>query len=273
MAATQPTNPLVRIAELDTTLPGAGTPNKIIPVTSLLQQGYDKENKMFAQNINYIFDNIAQWVKYSQDRLNEVDNTIAQLEQKHNQDIATLESQIEKERVSVGEIIEITGDNTNPSILKGYGTWESFGAGRVIVGAGTYTDDRGESKTWGDGTQQGEYNHVQTVEELATHKHNTDEKEVSHSHNYSITSSFAGAQGGSGADLPYSKDIPAIGTSTAGVTGGLEGPAISISLTNTSAATSVHTHTHTVEVLNNGESLPMNNIQPSLAVYRWKRTA
>lgn len=169
--ATEPTNKLVRIAELDTTLPIAGGPNKIEPESLILSSGYDNDTAVFAQDLNYAFDNLAQWISYSQERLDEVDTTITNLEIKHNQDIATLEAQIEKERVSVGEIIEITGDSTNPSVLKGYGTWESFGEGQVLVGAGVHTDSRGESKTWADTQEEGEYRHVQTEAELAPHTH------------------------------------------------------------------------------------------------------
>ncbi|CAM0107373.1 tail fiber protein [Vibrio phage 5P1c] len=261
MAATQPTNPLVRIAELDTTLPGAGTPNKIVPVNSLLQQGYDKENKMFAQNINYIFDNIAQWVKYSQDRLSEMDVTIAELE-----------TQVERERVSIGEIIEITGDATNPSILKGYGTWESFGAGQVLVGTGTHIDDRVESKTWVDGESEGEYRHLQTIEEVATHTHTATTSSDTHSHPFSGTTSS------------NTHDHDMRGYATEGTNTGNQGGTGSYVTTDVgtesdthshtfSGTTSDDTHSHTVTVESSGGSTPMNNTQPSLAVYRWKRTA
>ncbi|CAH9012995.1 putative tail fiber protein [Vibrio phage 277E43-1] len=256
MAATQPTNPLVRIAELDTTLPGAGTPNKIVPVSSLLQQGYDKENKMFAQNINYVFDNIAQWVKFSQDRLNEVDTKIITLEGEVDdnnteinslkQEVISLEEQIEKERVSVGEIIEITGDSTNPSILKGYGIWESFGAGQVLVGVGTHTDDRSEGKTWADKDSEGEYRHEQTIDELVTHSHPASVSDDTHNHKTNRSN--------------YQDDNA--GPLAIGSDGYIE-----------AQDTSFYTHTHEVTIGNRGNSAPMNNIQPSLAVYRWKRTA
>lgn len=49
--------------------------------------------------------------------------------------------------------------------------WEVYGAGRVIVGAGTSTDARSESKTFVAGNSGGEYRHVQTEAELASHRH------------------------------------------------------------------------------------------------------
>lgn len=228
----RPSNPLIRIAEQDTTLPVAGGTNKIEPVNLLKTVGFDKGNKAFAQNTNYIFDNLADWIAYSQERL---DN---------------LETQIEKERVSVGEIIEITGDSTNPSILKGYGTWESFGSGQVLVGTGSHTDDRSESKTWTDGQEEGEYRHVQSESELARHEHEVSVtiQDNTHSHGmrgYANEGANTGNQGGTG------------------------------SYVSTSAGTDSDTHTHTAIVKESlkGNSTPMNNIQPSLAVYRWKRTA
>ena len=49
--------------------------------------------------------------------------------------------------------------------------WVVYGAGRTIVGAGTNTDTRSESKTFVTGDSGGEYRHVQTEAELASHRH------------------------------------------------------------------------------------------------------
>lgn len=251
----EPINKLVRIAENDVPLPIAGGDNKIEPSLNLLTVGFDKGNKAFAENLNYIFDNLAQWINYSQERIDD------------------LTAQVEKERVSVGEIIEITGDSTNPSVLKGYGTWESFGEGQVLVGVGEHTDDRSESKTWVDGDSEGEYQHVQTETELAEHTHTNTVSEDTHNHVYSRTSSFSGDYGGSGSDLPYTRTVQTDGTSAPGITGGNEGVGVSIQITNTATTMANVVHDHTVTIADTGDSSPMNNIQPSLAVYRWKRTA
>lgn len=249
---TQPSNPIIRIAEQDTTLPVAGGTNKIEPVNLLKTVGFDKGNKFFAQNMNYIFDNLADWIAYSQER---IDN----IEIKHDQDIATLEAQIEKERVSVGEIIEITGDSTNPSILKGYGTWESFGAGQVLVGVGSHTDDRSESKTWTDGQEEGEYRHVQTESEMAQHSH---------------PDNISASMGNSG---DHEHPLP-LGNNR-DTSSPLNKPSYSNDNNNaqnyTIATSGGHVHPITVSggVQDRGSSTPMNNTQPTLAVYRWKRTA
>ena len=253
--ATEPTNKLIRIAELDTTLPIAGGPNKIEPESRILSTGYDDDNAVFAQDLNYTFDNLGQWVQYLVDSVGE------------------LKDQIIKERVSVGEIIEITGDSTNPSVLKGYGTWESFGQGQVLVGAGSHTDDRSESKSWIDGQTEGEYRHVQTESELATHDHAGRTDNDTHFHDYSKTDNFSGKAEGSSSDLPYTETIPDNGDSSYGVTGGVDGSCISIKISNTTDTTSSDEHNHPFTTNNTGSSSPMNNLQPSLAVYRWKRTA
>jgi len=51
------------------------------------------------------------------------------------------------------------------------GTWESYGEGRTLVGAGTGTDSNSESKTFAAGEQGGEYNHNLTANEMPSHTH------------------------------------------------------------------------------------------------------
>ena len=234
MPISKPLNDIIRIAENSENLPSTGKANKQIPSNTLRTTGYDDDQFMSAEEINYIFDNIGQWGQYFETRIDE------------------LILQIEKERVSIGEIIEITGDNTNPSILKGYGTWESFGEGQVLVGVGVHTDDRGESKTWVDGDSEGEYSHVQVVDELAEHTHNvTTDPVPDHTHVQRVT------QGN---------------TNQAGSTiGGTTAAANYVTSTGSTEAAGGHTPTNNCD--NTGSSNPMNNTQPTLAVYRWKRTA
>lgn len=256
----QPSNPIIRIAAQDTTLPVAGGTNKIEPVDLLKTVGFDKGNKAFAQNMNYIFDNLADWIAYSQERL---DN---------------LESQVEKERVSVGEIIEITGDGTNPSVLKGYGVWERFGEGQVLVGVGGHTDDRSESKTWIDGQSEGEYNHVQTVAEMATHTPSVTLGDYSHTHDrgtMEIEGTLGNTTGGQSTNNPTGAFYSTPSGSAKGNytnNDNINGTAFRAS-DNWTGDTSQDTHNHPVSVDSVGSSSPTNNIQPTIAVYRWKRTA
>jgi hypothetical protein len=174
-----------------------------------------------------------------------------------NKKIDELTLQLEKERVSIGEIIEITGISTNPATLKGYGTWQSFGAGLVTVGVGSHTDDRGEVKAWSDEQTEGEFRHVQSESELAVH---------GHTNNISVTISDAG-------EHEHDLDHETSGNGAGGYIAGSEGN-FSDNTTPTSTEPD-HTHNATVNggVENSGSSTPMNNIQPSIAVYRWKRVA
>lgn len=48
----------------DTTLPTAGTDNKIEPPTAIKNTGWDQSQKPAAQHINYLFDLINDWLVY-----------------------------------------------------------------------------------------------------------------------------------------------------------------------------------------------------------------
>ena len=62
----------------------------------------------------------------------------------------------------IGSIYMSTA-STNPSQLFG-GTWEAFGQGRSLIGAGSYTDKDSVTKTFTGGTTGGSYN-------IGTHTH------------------------------------------------------------------------------------------------------
>lgn len=228
----KPTNEIIRIAEDTVNLPSTGKVNKQVPSYDLRTVGYDKNKRIFAEELNYTLDNIGAWCQWFETRVDE------------------LQSQIEKERVSVGELIEITGDATNPSVLKGYGTWEYFGEGLTTVGVGLHTDDRSETKVWEDGDTEGEYQHLITEAESPSHSHSfsgttsTD----THSHGVSMSSSEADGnfiQNSGGGGVDYS------------------------TFTNQDS----HNHTYSGNTSVTGGDEVMNNTQPSVAVYRWKRVS
>lgn len=232
MPTQKPDNEIIRIAESTVNLPSTGKVNKQVPSYGLRTVGYDKNYRIFAEELNYTLDNIGQWCQYFEDRVDE------------------LQAQIEKERVSIGELIEITGDSTNPSILKGYGTWEYFGEGLTTIGVGTHTDDRSEELIFTDGQILGEYKHEQTVSEMAQHKHNVTVvvENDTHSHDmrgYSVEGTNTGNQGGTGAFV----------------------------ITSQGTEEDTHNHNATATESEEGSGDAMNNIQPSVAVYRWKRTS
>lgn len=73
----------------------------------------------------------------------------------------------------VGSIYINATDPLNPATLFGFGTWEEFGAGKTLLGAGSETDDQPipESLTFAAGDTGGEYNHTVTIPELPSHSH------------------------------------------------------------------------------------------------------
>ena len=70
----------------------------------------------------------------------------------------------------VGDIYMTTSSVTPATRWPGT-QWEVFAPGRVLIGAGTGKDSRGESKTFAVGDTGGEYQHQLTTGELAAHNH------------------------------------------------------------------------------------------------------
>lgn len=70
----------------------------------------------------------------------------------------------------VGDIYMTTSSVTPATRWPGT-QWEVFAPGRVLIGAGTGQDSRGESKTFEIGDTGGEYRHQLTTGELASHGH------------------------------------------------------------------------------------------------------
>lgn len=73
----------------------------------------------------------------------------------------------------VGSIYINASDLNNPATIFGFGTWEEFGSGRVLIGAGTGTDDQPvpEVISFNAGDTGGEYNHKLTEAEMPSHSH------------------------------------------------------------------------------------------------------
>lgn len=75
----------------------------------------------------------------------------------------------------VYEVGSVVFRPTNPGIAEsagglGFGAWSRI-SGRVLIGAGTASDSRGESKTFTTGQTAGEYNHQLTTSEMPSHRH------------------------------------------------------------------------------------------------------
>lgn len=140
---------------------------------------------------------------------------------------------------------------TNPETLFG-GKWEAIAQGRCLIGAGTGTDSRKESKTFAAGDTGGEYNHQLTVGELASHSHTGSTNSAgAHSHTTKIGYNSASGSG-------YGKYMP---------------PDSRVQRNDNLASNSAGNHSHTVSINNTGGNTPHNNIQPYISCHIWKRIA
>ena len=66
---TQPTNPLIRIAENDVNTPSTGLPNKKEPSNVLQTIGWDKDQIVAGNHLNYILDNLAEYIAWLQEQV------------------------------------------------------------------------------------------------------------------------------------------------------------------------------------------------------------
>lgn len=153
--------------------------------------------------------------------------------------------------------------NNSPANFIG-GTWVALNEGRVLIGA---------NSTYTAGKTGGEFTHKITVAELPKHNHSASTASAgAHTHTASTNST-----GGHAHNYVCYKTAEAVYN----VGGGSHIMNVGSTLATTSAGTHSHTvtiasadaHTHTVTVNNTGSGSAMNNMQPYLAVYMWKRTA
>lgn len=70
----------------------------------------------------------------------------------------------------IGSIF-MTVDSRDPKVILGFGTWERFAQGRVIVGTGTTTDANNEVRTVVNEAKGGTYQTKITEDNLPAHKH------------------------------------------------------------------------------------------------------
>jgi len=138
----------------------------------------------------------------------------------------------------VGSIYMNANSAINPATLLGFGTWISFGDGRVLVGkaaTGTFASA---------GATMGAETHSLTGAENGAHNHGVNDP--GHSHNVSLT-----------------------GSNTETVTNGR-----SIEWTNPVDTINVGTSASTanITIASSGSGTPHNNIQPSIVVHMWMRT-
>lgn len=140
----------------------------------------------------------------------------------------------------IGSIYSNADDNTNPNTLLGFGTWDPFGEGKVVIGIDSTDPDFDivGSGTNTNGTT-GEKTHTLTLDELPAHDH------VPNRNTYD-TNNILMRRASNGNSSPGSTDTT-IGE---------------IQLYGTNA--------YDLPVIQ-GNDDPHNNLQPYTVVYMWKR--
>ncbi len=210
---------------------------------------------------------------------------------KFSSELTSLQTTIINKVYPVGSIY-ISYSATNPQTLFG-GTWESFGKGQTLVGIDTSST---EFKTLGQtgGTKSISYTPAGTigstgltVSQIPSHSHSYDKVNAntgSHtltiaeipSHNHSFPSFLLATDNGAAiAQTFVGSGVPRItgflgATNNAGGGGGHTHP-ISTTSTSTGAAgkgTTSDGHTHSFT----GTATTLNNLQPYITVYMWRRT-
>jgi hypothetical protein len=160
---------------------------------------------------------------------------------------------------------------TNPASTFGFGTWEAFGEGRVLVGQNTSDASFNTLEETG-GTKNAT---------LVSHSHTgtTGGQSVGHTH------TFSGTTGGAGAHthtLQYSSGAGSLVNSIGGGANGAISNSGTAGMTNpgdhahsfsgtTSDISSNHNHAFTTST--QGSSATNANLQPYIVVKMWKRTA
>lgn len=71
----------------------------------------------------------------------------------------------------VGSVYMNASASANPGTLFGFGAWVALAPGRMLVGAGSATDSRGEARSFPAGESGGEFNHVLAADEMPAHSH------------------------------------------------------------------------------------------------------
>lgn len=148
---------------------------------------------------------------------------------------------------------------TNPSTTLGYGTWAAYAAGRALVGVGS----NGEA-TWTAGQTKGSETHTLTTAQIPAHNHSVDPPSATtssngtHTHDDAVGDIYVSRSSGFGIDLNGASKADRVSGVTA------------------LQAAGAHTHSLNIPAFNSanaGGGGSHNNVQPSIAVYVWRRTA
>lgn len=137
-------------AQKDTLLTD-GTPNKVRPQEALRDYGYDVDTDPTAQEMNWMFNNINEWLKDIDNRLKTTTLTLADV-------------------YPVGSLYCNFTDDRNPADIFEFGTWVPAAVGRMILG----TDADAPEPAYPLGATGGEAEHTLTIDEMPAHTHSAE---------------------------------------------------------------------------------------------------
>lgn len=152
----------------------------------------------------------------------------------------------------VGTVMSFA-DDTDPNKIWSGTNWEKFGEGRVLIGAGTYTEN-GTTYTYKVGDTGGEAKHQLTTDEMPSHSHSGWASSVGdHSHKYYGSDDNNGStREGSGFDSGGNGYFSRNNIYWTAGSGG---------------------HSHSIGIGATGGGGRHENRQPYAVIVRWKRTA
>lgn len=159
----------------------------------------------------------------------------------------------------IGCVFETT-NSTNPNTTLGFGEWELFGEGRVTVCIGS----NGE-QTWASGEERGSETHTLTDQQAPAHTHTFSDSGATANNDLSFTvSELAGFQSTTATgNLSATIGEAVIDTN--------DDDAREVSLSFSGNHSHGFSVSGTTSSFGGGQS--HNNVQPSIALYRWRRTA
>lgn len=167
----------------------------------------------------------------------------------------------------VGSIWETTTTD-DPNVLWEGTTWVMMDAGRVLVSAGTYTENN-TKYTYNLGDKGGEAKHQLTTGELAYHNHNVSVSvSINSAGNHSHTVSFTGATNNG-----VSRNWAQFRTDEIHNKEYDDSHAYQLSATSSSAGDHSHSASASASIGNTGGNTAHENRMPYIVVNRWKRTA
>lgn len=246
----------------------------------LIKEG-DDHIRLIKRALRNTFKNIDKQVLISSEQLNDLISYRDYVDQKLTQQIDKI--------YPVGSVY-VSVSNVSPSTFLGAGTWEAISQGRVLVGAGTGTDVNNNSVDFIGGGTGGEYTTTLRESNIPSHNHGvtaTASSEKVGDYSYMTAMRVTSAMGKDvKADFKKITDVtewkrlhPNVGGfSTEGISD--IGRATTVGYDRALSTFNNIQPTITVtesdwggDSSHGNRTVPINQVQPFLVVYMWKRTS